>query len=148
MDDEYSSFRGNRMDEADVDEFLRSQGVGVLSLADDGEAYGVPLSFGYDGERLYFVYLRPEETSKKEAFAAETQRASFTCFDAAGKHDWRSVVVEGSIRPIADDEWSTLSETMAENAWFPSLFSEVEPMQDILGWVLDIESATGLRNRA
>lgn len=121
----------------------------MLSLARDGEAYGVPVSFGYDGtDRLYFVFLRVGEESRKEAFAASTERASFTADDVESKHVWRSVIVHGRIREVADDEWETVRESIDDNAWYPSLFSEAEPMRDIQGWVLEIEETTGQKNGA
>ncbi|ELZ29841.1 flavin-nucleotide-binding protein [Halogeometricum pallidum JCM 14848] len=134
------------MDEEEVDAFLQRHGIGVLSLADEGDAYGVPISFGYDGERLYFVFLRGE-TSQKEAFAETTTRATLTAFDVAGRHEWESVIVAGRLNVVDGDEWDALVSAMEDNAWFPSLFSESEPMRGIAGWVLEIEAATGLRNR-
>ena len=134
------------MDDEEVDAFLREHGVGVLSLADGGDAYGVPISFGYDGERLYFVFLRGE-TSRKETFAEATTRATLTAFDVAGRHEWESVVVAGRLEPVAEDEWEAVVAAMEDIAWFPSLFSESEPMRGIAGWVLEIEEATGLHNR-
>ncbi|MDS0297739.1 pyridoxamine 5'-phosphate oxidase family protein [Halogeometricum sp. S1BR25-6] len=144
--DEFEPLQGDPMDHDEVDEFLREHGVGVLSLADEGEAYGVPISFGYDGEHLYFVFLRGE-TSRKETFAEATTRATLTAFDVAGRHAWESVVVAGRLEAVAEDEWDAVVDAMEDNAWFPSLFSESEPMRGIAGWVLEIDEATGLRSR-
>lgn len=141
----------NRMEMSDdeIDQMLYERGVGVLSLADDSVAYGIPLSFGYDAERerLYFVFLRPGETSKKSDFAERTSRASFTVWDCPTRHEWQSVVVDGELHPIADDEWSRVSDTLEDNAWYPSLFSETAPMQDLLGWELRIDSRSGVQRR-
>ncbi|MDL5361496.1 pyridoxamine 5'-phosphate oxidase family protein [Halalkalicoccus sp. NIPERK01] len=143
----FGEITGTGMDEAEVGAFLHDRGIGVLSLARDGEAYGVPVSFGYDGtDRLYFVFLRVGEESRKEAFAAATDRASFTIYDVESKHAWRSVIVHGRIREVADDEWETVRDSIDDNAWYPSLFSEAEPMRDIQGWVLEIEEMTGQKN--
>jgi nitroimidazol reductase NimA-like FMN-containing flavoprotein (pyridoxamine 5'-phosphate oxidase superfamily) len=143
---DFAAIQGIEMSDESIDEFLRERGVGVLSLASEGEAYGVPVSFGYDGDNLYFVYLRVGEASRKEEFTDRTERASFNAFEVRDKHRWRSVVVSGLIRPAADDEWGALVSAMEDNAWFPSLFSEAEPMRDILGFVLEIDAATGLRS--
>ncbi|SFF86750.1 Pyridoxamine 5'-phosphate oxidase [Halopelagius inordinatus] len=142
---EFAHVRGTEMTTEEVDEFLRERGIGVLSLAAGDDAYGVPLSFGYDGDRLYFIYLRTAETSEKERFTEQTKRASFTAFEVSGKHRWRSVVVQGEIRRVTDDEWDALVAAMDDNAWFPSAFSEAEPMQDLVGWTLEKASATGRR---
>ena len=131
----------------DVDEYLASRGHGVLALAGDGDAYAIPVSFGYDGERLYFVLLRVGERSEKAAFVERTRRACFVTYDVAGKFDWRSVVVRGPLRPVGDDEWTVARDAIGENAWFPSFFSEAEPTQDLLGYVLEPDEVTGRRGR-
>jgi hypothetical protein len=138
------------MDEETARAFLREQGFGVLSLASGGEAYGIPISYGYDAEaeRLYFVFLRPAETSRKERFGEATERASFLAFDVPSREEWRTVVVAGTLRTVDDDEWPAVRDALEDNAWFPSLFSETEPMRDIVGWTLEIEDVTGMHSRA
>ncbi|ELZ58154.1 MULTISPECIES: pyridoxamine 5'-phosphate oxidase family protein [unclassified Haloferax] len=133
----------------EIDRLLREEGVGVLSLADDGVAYGIPLSFGYDADRgrLYFVFLRPGESSKKAEFAERTARASFTVWNAPSRDQWESVVVDGELRRVDDGDWDRVRDALEDNAWYPTLFSETEPMQDILGWELRIDSRTGLQRR-
>lgn len=55
MAHESGVLQGYEMDDEAIDEFLTEQGVGVLSMSTDGTPYGIPLSFGYDGDdRLYF----------------------------------------------------------------------------------------------
>ena len=137
------------MPDEEIDRMLREEGVGVLSLADDGVAYGLPLSFGYDAERskLYFVFLRPGETSRKTEFAGRTVRASFAVWQSPSRYEWQSVIVEGELHPIADDEWRHVHDVLEDNAQYPSLFSETESMQDILGWELRIDHRSGLQRR-
>jgi len=137
------------MSTEEIDRLLREEGVGVLSLADDGVAYGIPLSFGYDAERerLYFVFLRPGESSKKTEFAERTARASFAIWNAPSRDEWESVVVDGELRRVDDGDWDRVHDVLADNAWYPTLFSETEPMQDILGWELRIASRSGLQRR-
>ena len=146
----FAAVQGHEMDGETARAFLREQGFGVLSLASDGEAYGIPISYGYDAEadRLYFVFLRPAATSKKERFGAATERASVLVFDVPSREEWRTVVVGGTLRTVADDEWPAVRDALEDNAWFPSLFSETEPMQDIVGWTLEIEEVTGMHSRA
>lgn len=146
-EDTFGEIEGIGMDDAETETFLRERGIGVLSLASDAEAYGVPISFGYDGDdRLYFVFLRVGERSRKEEFAETTERASLTAYDVESKHVWRSVIARGRIRQVADDEWDAVEESIGDNAWYPSLFSESEPMKDIQGWVLEIEELTGQKS--
>lgn len=145
--EKFAEVEGIEMERADVDQFLREQGVGVLSLASGGEAYGVPVSFGYDGgDSVYFVFLRVSERSKKEEFAERTERASLTVHDVSSKHVWTSVVVSGTLDRVADEDWDELEAAIGDNAWYPSLFSEAVPMQDIVGWELRVEEITGQRS--
>jgi nitroimidazol reductase NimA-like FMN-containing flavoprotein (pyridoxamine 5'-phosphate oxidase superfamily) len=144
--DTFAGFQGIGMAADEIDTFLRTQGFGVLSLARDDEAYGIPISFGYDGARLYFVLLRPGPQSKKEEFIRETDTASFLVYDIADKYHWQSVIVTGRLEPLPDDEWSVAREALEDNAWFPSLFSETEPMQDILGFTFVIDEMTGQKS--
>lgn len=139
----FASVQGIEMDRADAEDLLRTSGVGVLSLARGGEAYGVPISFGYDGERLYFLYVRGSDNSKKHRFSRETARASFLVYEVGDKHDWRSVVVSGPLERVSEDEWDALLDAVEDNAWFPSLFSEAEPVADFAGWALSVEEITG-----
>ncbi|SEP20470.1 Pyridoxamine 5'-phosphate oxidase [Halogranum amylolyticum] len=144
--DRFAELQGIEMSGEEAERFLRQQGFGVLSLARENEAYGIPISFGYDDENLYFVLLRPGAQSKKEAFIRETETASFLVYDVDDKHDWRSVVVTGRVEPVDDDEWPALRDALEENAWFPSLFSETQPMQDILGWRFVVDEITGQKS--
>lgn len=131
------------MQETEIDFFLRSQGYGTLSLAADGDAYGVPVSFGYDGDHLYFIFLQFGVDSQKRAFADATDTASFLVSQVNSKFDWQSVIVTGQLREMRDDEVTHGRDVMADNAWHPSLFSEADPMGDLKGYVLDIEAKTG-----
>ncbi|MGM0592659.1 MAG: pyridoxamine 5'-phosphate oxidase family protein [Halobacteriota archaeon] len=146
--DDFAAVQGIEMSDVDADELLQTKGFGVLSLAADGEAYGIPVSFGYDGERLFFVFLRPAETSKKERFVDETERASFLVYDVTSAHDWRSVVVSGPIRRLDDDEWDELVAALEDNAWFPSLFSQTEPMRAMIGLTLLVEDVSGQQSHS
>jgi len=139
--------RGVEMTRETAGEILSREGYGVLSLADDGIAHSLPMSFGYDGDRLYFVFLQSTADSRKAWYAERTARASFTVVAARGKHDWESVVVSGPLDPVEDDEWPAMRAALEDNAWFPSLFSEAEPMTDVRGWSLLIESISGRRSR-
>jgi hypothetical protein len=146
----FAGIQGNEMDGETARTFLADQGFGVLSLASDGEAYGIPISHGYDreAERLYFVFLRPGETSRKTRFGEATERASFVTFDVPSREEWRTVIAAGTLRVVDDDEWPAVRAALEDNAWFPSLFSETEPMQDIVGWALDVDEVTGMHSRA
>jgi nitroimidazol reductase NimA-like FMN-containing flavoprotein (pyridoxamine 5'-phosphate oxidase superfamily) len=131
------------MDEADAAAYLRGGGSGVLTLADGNEAYGVPVSYGFDGDRVYVAFLLAGERSRKERLAEATEWASLVVYDVVDREDWRSVVAAGPLRPIDDDEWDHARETMAETAWYPSVFRESAPTRGVSGYVIEVESLTG-----
>jgi nitroimidazol reductase NimA-like FMN-containing flavoprotein (pyridoxamine 5'-phosphate oxidase superfamily) len=136
---------GEPMDDGVIHQFLHERGTGVLSLADDGEAYGIPISYGYDEEagRIYFVFLRPGERSKKETFAERTERASLLVQAVDSPQEWQSVVASGAIHRTDDDERERAVEAIDEDAWYPNVFRESAPTRGIVGYVLDIEELTG-----
>ena len=43
--------------------------------------YGVPLSFGYDGDALYFVFLDATDDRRRETCADQSDIAGFTAID-------------------------------------------------------------------
>lgn len=130
------------MDEAEIDEFLRERGYGVLALADDRATYPVPVSFGYDGERIYFAFLRTGESSKKATFAGETDRASLLAMEVGGDREWRTAIAYGGLDHLADD-WEPAVEAVRDNAWHPSLFAAATPERGIEWWSMTVEEATG-----
>lgn len=135
--------RGVAMSAGEVDAFLTAQGTGVLSLADDGEAYGVPISFGYDGEALYFVLNRFGEESEKLAYADATEAASFATYTVEDEHRWRSVVVRGPLERVPEAEIEAADEVVFESGAFVSLYPHGEPTTERPRYRLAVESATG-----
>ncbi|MFQ3318527.1 MAG: nitroimidazol reductase NimA-like FMN-containing flavoprotein [Natronomonas sp.] len=143
--DELDDLHGETLSNAERDAFLEASGVGVLALADGDDAYGLPISYGYDGEaeRLFFVFLKPGAESRKEAYAEATDSASFVVYDVDSEHEWTSVVLDGELRPVDEHEWDDLSTVLERNAWYPDLFSAADPDRGIDGWELVIENASG-----
>jgi hypothetical protein len=136
---------GEPMADAVTRRFLHERGTGVLSLADGGEAYGIPISYGYDEEedRIYFVFLRPGEQSRKEAFAERTERASLLVHAVDSPQEWHSVVATGPIRQLEDDEYDRATAAIEADAWYPNVFRESAPTRGIVGYALEVEELTG-----
>ena len=113
--------------------------VGVLALADSGDAYGIPVSYVLDDDRLLFRFgVEPEST--KVAYAAETATATFTIYEYSGPEDSWSVVVRGPIRRLddrPDDE--TINELFPP---FRVFDEEIEDVEYEL-YELEIEELTG-----
>jgi len=58
------------MSDDEIDDFLSSHGVGVLSLSQDNDSYSMPVSYGYDpDDRFLCMMLAFAPTSKKEEMA-------------------------------------------------------------------------------
>lgn len=144
MGSELQPIRGGRMDESEIDRLLAEQGFGVLSMASDERAYGIPLSFGYDGDdRLYFVFVGYSEEWKKMTFADESAAVSFLVLDVESGHEWRSVIVSGSFERITYDEWEVAREAIADNAFRPDLLTDVNIQENPQVWVLEADEKTG-----
>jgi len=141
---DFQSLLGIEIDDAEIDEVLTEMGMGVLSMSAEGVPYGVPLSFGYDGDdRLYFVFLDASTELRKERYAEQGDTASFTTFDVDPDGSWRSVIVAGSLDRITIDEWDTAREAMADNAYQSNLFSTYEIQENTNVWALTIEERSG-----
>lgn len=81
----------------DARERLADAEVGVLGLADAGDAYAIPMGHILVGDRLLFRF-GDEPDSDKVAFASTTATATFTVFDYTARDDSWSVVARGPIR--------------------------------------------------
>jgi nitroimidazol reductase NimA-like FMN-containing flavoprotein (pyridoxamine 5'-phosphate oxidase superfamily) len=107
---------GEAMESYEMEQFLKDRGLGVLGFAQNGDAYTIPIAFAYDEtEPRCILRFIMGEGSKKQAFVSSTETASLSTFEWDGKENWKSVVVNGPIRKLANEE-------MAEAA---ALFSTV-----------------------
>ena len=139
----FQSLLGGEMDDAEIDDLLTEAGMGVLSMSAEGVPYGVPLSFGYDGDRLYFVFLDASTELRKETYAEQATVASFTTFDVDPDGSWRSVIVSGTLDRIVIDDWDDAREAMADNAYQSDLLGEYELQENPNVWALDIQERSG-----
>lgn len=144
MSSDYQPLLGAELEESVIGEVLTERGVGVLSMAAEGVPYGVPLSFGYDGEdTLYFVFLGATTELRKESYAEQTDVASFTTFDIGQDGAWRSVIVSGPLNRIEIDEWDSARESLADNAYQSNLLSEYELQENPNVWALKAQERSG-----
>lgn len=138
------------MDRQDIDALLRSKGWGVLSLAQDQEPYSLPVSFGYDGEAVYFAFLIDSPTSRKSEFVADDRTARLLVTDVDGRFDWESVAVTGPLQSLERDtpNWTAMMDALEDNAWFSPGFERSSTVEEIHGWRLRPEEISGLEVRA
>ena len=127
------------MSESDVDEHLRAGEHGVLGLADGDDAYTVPLSYHYDGERLLLRVSDHDDDSEKGRFIEATETATFVCYEASATESW-SVHVRGPLR-----EWQGDVDEQTLNEWFPPfrLFDEAIENVGFTLYELEMERVTG-----
>jgi len=139
---------GIEMTDEEIDEMLTEQGHGVLSVTRNDSAYGVPISFGYDGERVFMHLLEFGGQSKKADFMETTDVACLTTYTVESRYKWQSVVVRGRLEEVPADEHEYADEILDENGWFPTLFPPTEPMSAIHRVELPVTGATGRKGQA
>lgn len=114
-----------RMTGAEIDDFLATQGRGVLGLPTEDEPYLLPLSYGYDGEdTLYFTYVVGAD-SRKATLTEHAGSASFLVHAATSPFQWRSVRLSGTIEAVAPEEYDQIRNDLSD-AWRPATFEGVE----------------------
>lgn len=89
---------------AETDALLGSHETGVLSLAQDGTPYSVPVSYGYDAEaRTFYLRLVSTPESEKRRFLSTSPEARLVVYDEDGD-TYRSVVAVGRLEAIPESE--------------------------------------------
>lgn len=126
------ALRGIELTRDEIDRLPVEEGVGLLSLADDGVAYAVPISFGYDGEdRPYFFAIRFGEKSRKAEFMERTDTATFVVYTVSSPTKWRSVLVTGEVGTVPESDHDAMEEVMYDDALAARLFPYDEPVTEV-----------------
>lgn len=148
-DRQFGPWIGTPMNDRKIDDLLDEAGYGILSLADDGEAYALPVSIGYDGEDIYLAFLEIDPPHRKSEFAEATERACLTISDIQGRFNWQNIIVSGPLHPVeADsDEFDDLLDVMQDNAWFSKAFLRDPSVANVQGYVLEAEEISGQQKR-
>ncbi|WP_144924112.1 pyridoxamine 5'-phosphate oxidase family protein [Halorubrum salsamenti] len=129
------------MSESDIDGYLRAGEYGVLGLANDDDAYAVPLSYHYDGDRFLLRVSEHDGESEKVDFLETTETATFVCYEASTNESW-SVHVRGPIR-----KWQGDVDETTLNEWFQPfrLFDEAVESVEFDLYTLEMETVVGRR---
>lgn len=127
------------MTESDIDDRLRAEEHGVLGLADENDAYALPLSYHYDGDRLLLRVSQHGDDSEKGQFLETTATATFVCYEASEDSSW-SIHVRGPI-----EKWEGPVDEATLNEWFPPfrLFDEAVEAVEFSLYELGMESVIG-----
>lgn len=131
------------MEREEAEECLRESETGVLSLAEGGEAYGIPLAHHYEGGDSVVFRLGVDDTSEKVAFIESTDRASYVVYGYDSPERSWSVIVRGPIHPISSGgERFDVAEI---NRQYPDIriFDEDVAELEIRLYELRVESITG-----
>ena len=127
------------MEEAEVEAYLSRAETGVLSLAKDGEAYGVPVHVHVeDGD--VFVRLGEHDDSEKFEFLDATTSASLVVYDANDEESW-SVLVRGELVREGEASAAAVNERFGPMR----IFGETVQDLDAVLYRFDAESVTGRR---
>ncbi len=140
--------RGSEMSPAEVDELLTEQGYGTLSLSAGDRAYAVPISFGYDGDRVFMELLTFGEQSRKLEYLDETDEACLVAMEVGDQVDWRSVVVTGPLEEVGADEAAYHEAVLEENGWLPFIYPRSEPLTEVTRVVMEPSELTGRKGAA
>lgn len=137
---EYAETRG--LSDREVADLLGAHHVGVLSLADGGSAYAVPVDYHHDGESLY-LRLSDDGGSRKLAYIETTTDPEFLVYGHGGDYESWSVVVTGALREVAPESEGIDAETI--NDWFGPVRVFDEPIEsiEIRLFEFEVERAVG-----
>lgn len=119
------------MDALEIVEFLQTQDTGVLALANDDDAYAIPVSFAFDEdeEALYFrMGFAPG--SQKERYLDHTDHVTFVVYDDTDD-GWKSVLVEGRATLLSRDDIDAALVEAAENLDIPYYQVHERPATDV-----------------
>ena len=86
----------------EIDAFLREQRVARLGCQGEGEAYVVPVIYGYDGESVVAVTTEGRKIGMLRANPRVCVEVDE--YDADGRGSWRSVIARGLYEELSGDE--------------------------------------------
>lgn len=100
----------------EVDRVLTEVGYGFLGFARENSPYVLPMSFGYDGENLYF---QMNSQGRKFEYIDGSTPVCLTVFTVDPETEIsRSVLVEGELREVPAEKTEAAYEALATTANF------------------------------
>jgi nitroimidazol reductase NimA-like FMN-containing flavoprotein (pyridoxamine 5'-phosphate oxidase superfamily) len=93
------------MSKDEINDFLSSQKIGVLSLSENDSSYSIPLAYSYDGENIYLT-LGPQ--GRKMECIKKNKNVCFVVYhqppSEGGMPEWKSIICNGFIEHLTDPE--------------------------------------------
>lgn len=144
-----TQFIETTMDDEEIERLLRSQGYGIVSLCGDGQPYSIPVSFGYDGEQLYFPFLVTDGATKSTVIEPGAT-VRFLVTDVRDLFNWQSVSVTDRVEAVEGDttEWERFVDALVEQGWFMPGFEHAASIESIEGWRLGLDEVDGRKREA
>jgi hypothetical protein len=96
--------RSSTMSNDEIETFLETEGYGILAF-DGAPPYAIPMSYGYEAdEQVFYLQLSDFEGSEKQARLSTSTAVSLVVTRYTRPDQWRSVVVDGSLSPLTQQE--------------------------------------------
>lgn len=138
-----------KLDEADIEATLTEVGLGVLSMVDGDQPYGIPVSFGYvDGEVSFMLQFNTDTENRKFTALSTNPRSCLTVYqhDLGPPEAWRSVIITGELFERPPDEEAKAFFALADNAAFApdyNVFDAPVDQLDLRFFGLEIDEISG-----
>lgn len=136
---------GTEMSREEIEEFLIEIGIGTLSLANEGNAYAIPISFAYDEQfhRCFFdLGFGPD--SKKREFIRSTDLGCLSVYEWESPYSWTSVVLTGILRATEEIDRSVEYEFYEQASDIDITVFDIPPSKINQTWYeFDIKSHSG-----
>lgn len=130
-----------------TDSMLGRHETGVLSLAQEGEPYSIPISYGYDSDnRRFYLRLVSTPESEKRRFLASSPRARIVVYEEDDPV-YRSVVAAGGLDEISRDDLTVEHIEQYGNAKRPlfEIWGQSRQDLDVRLYQLDPDEISGRR---
>jgi nitroimidazol reductase NimA-like FMN-containing flavoprotein (pyridoxamine 5'-phosphate oxidase superfamily) len=141
----------NQMTEEECGAFLAGASLGRLGCSFDGQAYVVPIYFGYEAEFIYVL----STFGKKTEWMRVNPKVCLQVDEIVNQSQWTSVIVTGTYQELPELQFSKEREHARELLgkrflWWQNALAERQLRLgdhaiDPLFFRIHIDSATGLR---
>lgn len=138
-----------QLGEEEIEETLTAVGFGVLSMIDEEDPYGIPVSFGYDDGDISFMLQADRAAESRKLSALSTDPT--VCLTVVQQNQettelWRSVVITGElIQPPLEKEDAAV-DALTDNGTFVPGFNVLDAPDtdtDINMFQIEIADANG-----
>jgi nitroimidazol reductase NimA-like FMN-containing flavoprotein (pyridoxamine 5'-phosphate oxidase superfamily) len=134
------------MDATEIKAFLEKQHSGMLALANDSDAYAIPVSFGtVESDQDIYFRLGFGPGSQKRSYLDATDHAAFVAYDRIDE-GWASIVAIGRPEVFEKDGADSAIVQMVDRLDIPFFRVFDRPVEDIDFRLvrLDVQSVRGI----